>query len=58
MFPGIMEQAQALSYMLLLQVDYQLSFLKYLIHELVSQKHLLIEKYWNRVSSCGRHSAF
>ena len=32
--------------MLLLKVYYQLSFLKYLIHELVSQRHLLIEKCW------------
>ena len=41
---GIARQVQAPSHMFLLKVDYQLSFLKYLIHELVSQRHLLIVK--------------
>ena len=36
---GIARQVQAPSHMFLLKVDYQLSFLKYLIHELVSQRH-------------------
>ena len=41
---GIARKVLAPSHMFLLQVDYQPSFLKYLIHELVSQRHLLVEK--------------